>query len=142
MRITKITIVKETENPKNNIKALLLLFGQALGLFSTRDRDKSCYRIFIVLVKALKAGVELSSDELAAQTGLTRGTIVHHLNRLMEAGIVTNYKSKYYINYETLEDLVEDMRTSVNAMIDEVKKTAKHIDKALDLHTTGASKKE
>lgn len=134
MRITKITIIKEKNNPKNNINDLLLLFGQALGLFSTRDRDKSCYRIFIILIKALKANMELSSDEIAKQTGLSRGTIIHHINRLMEAGIVTNYKNKYYINYNTLEELVEDMRTSVNKMIDELEKTAKQIDKVLDIN--------
>jgi predicted transcriptional regulator len=133
MRITKITIVKEKETPKKNINDLLLVFGQALGLFSSRDKDKSCYRIFIVLVKALKANIELSSDDLAMQTGLTRGTIIHHLNRLMEAGIVTSHRSKYYINYDSLSDLVEDMRKNINSMIDDLKKTAEQIDMALDI---------
>ena len=135
MRITKVTIIKETSRPKNNINDLLLLFGETLGLFSVRDKDKSCYRIFIVLIKALKQKVELTSEELASQTELTRGTVVHHLNRLMAAGIVTNYKNKYFINYDSLEELVKDMRTNVNTMIDSVEETAKKIDLTLDLQT-------
>ena len=111
----------------------MLILGQSLGLFSLRDKDKSCYRIFIVLVKALKINVELTSDELAAQTGLSRGTIVHHLNRLMGAGIVINYKNKYYINYSSLEEMVEDLRKSVNVLLDDVALVAKEIDSSLNL---------
>jgi len=135
MRITKITIIQDNTRPKNNINDLLLLFGETLGLFSVRDKDKSCYRIFIVLIKALKQNTELTSDELARQTELTRGTVVHHLNRLMAAGIITNYKNKYFINYDSLEDLVKDMRAKVNEMLNNLEETAKKIDLTLDLQS-------
>lgn len=133
MRITRITIVKEAPKTSSNINELLLLLGSNLGLFSMRDKDKSCYRIFIILVKALKVKVELTSDELAAQTGLSRGTVIHHLNHLMDAGIVTNYKNKYFINYDSLEDMVEDMRKGVSNMFDNIGKVARKIDSTLEL---------
>jgi DNA-binding transcriptional ArsR family regulator len=118
MRITRFTIIKEGARPKNNINDLLLVFGERLGLFTLRDKDKSCYRIFITLVRALKHDVKLSSDELALQTGLTRGTVVHHLNRLTSAGIIVVDSNKYYIPYNSLKDLVGDMRFQVNNMFD------------------------
>lgn len=133
MRITKVTIVRERVRSQHSVNDLLLLLGQSLGLFSLRDKDKSCYRIFITLVKALKARVELTSDELAHQTGLTRGTVIHHLNRLMEAGIVTNYKNKYFIDYPSLEALVEDMRKTVNNALDDISSMAKRIDEVLNI---------
>ena len=102
-------------------------------MFSLRDKDKSCYRIFIVLVKALKLRVELSSDELALQTGLTRGTVIHHLNHLMATGIVVNYRNKYSIAFDTLEELVTQMRASVNNVFDDISGLAKQIDNDLDL---------
>ncbi|MBN1175598.1 helix-turn-helix transcriptional regulator [Candidatus Woesearchaeota archaeon] len=132
MRITRFTIIREGGQPKNNINDLLLLFGERLGLFTLRDKDKSCYRIFITLVRALKRGVKLSSDELAIQTGLTRGTVVHHLNRLTSAGIIVAEANKYYIPHNSLEDLVEDMRGQVDIMFDNLLTTAKEIDKTLD----------
>lgn len=132
MRITRFTIIREGAQPKNNINDLLLLFGERLGLFTLRDKDKSCYRIFITLVRALKRDIKLSSDELAIQTGLTRGTVVHHLNRLTSAGIIVSQANKYYIPYDSLEDLVDDMRNQVNKMFDNLSVTAKEIDKALD----------
>ena len=133
MRITRITIVQESPKTSSSINELLLLLGSTLGLFSMRDRDKSCYRIFIILVKALKVKVELTSDELAVQTGLSRGTVIHHLNHLMDAGIVTNYKNKYFINYDSLEDMVEDMRKGVSIMFDNIGKVARKIDSTLEL---------
>lgn len=133
MHITKVTIVRERTPLHHNVNDLLLILGQSLGLFSLRDKDKSCYRIFITLVKALKLGVELTSDELATKTGLTRGTVIHHLNRLMEAGIVTNYKNKYLIDYPSLSALVADMRKNVNAVFDDIDVMAKNIDTALDI---------
>lgn len=133
MKVTKVTIVRRTSIPEQNLNEQLLILGQSLGLFNLRDKDKSCYRLFIVLVKALKISVELTSDELAAQTGLSRGTVVHHLNRLMDAGIVTNYKNKYFINYSSLEEMVEDLRKGINLMLDDISSTAKKIDKSLNL---------
>ena len=134
MRITKITIVKEVSKPKNNINALLLQFGEALGLFSSRDKDKSCYRIFIILIKALKLNRELSSDEIALQSELTRGTVIHHLNRLMDAGIVSSHRSTYRISASSLQDLVTQMRRAMNILLDEVEFTAKKIDLTLDIY--------
>jgi DNA-binding transcriptional ArsR family regulator len=98
-----------------------------------RDKDKSCYRLFIVLVRALRMGVELTSDELAAQTGLSRGTVIHHLNRLMDAGIVTNYKNKYFINYSSLEEMIKDLQKGINLLLDDLSVVAKKIDDSLDL---------
>ncbi len=133
MRITKVTIIREHIRPQENINDLLLLLGQSLGLFSLRDKDKSCYRIFIILVKALKASVELTSDDLAIQTGLSRGTVIHHLNRLMDAGIVTNYKNKYFIDYSDLTSLVADMRATVNTVFNDIESMASRIDAALSI---------
>jgi predicted transcriptional regulator len=120
MRVTRVTIVRQDSMGDQTINNLLLLLGQSLGLFGHRDKDKSCYRIFIILVRALQAKVQLTSDDLANQTGLSRGTVIHHLNRMMDAGIVTNFRNKYFINYASLEDLVEDLRKGVNEVFDEM----------------------
>jgi predicted transcriptional regulator len=133
MKLTRVTIIRETARPKNNLNDLLMLFGESLGLFSSRDKDKSCYRIFITLIKALKIGRELTSDELAVQTGLTRGTVIHHLNRLMAAGIVVNYKNKYYIDHQNLTSLVASLREGMNALLDDLDLVAEKIDEELDI---------
>ena len=134
MRITKITLIRKKAPETKNINETLLRFGESLGLFSVRDKDKSCYRIFIVLVKALRHDYEITSDEIADRTGLSRGTVVHHLNRLMDTGIVTNTRNKYLLNVKNLQDLVKQMRDNVTSVFDEIDLLAKQIDNSLELN--------
>ena len=132
MPFKKITIIR-TRIPKDSaINEQIQLFGGSLGLFNLRDKDKSCYRIFITLLKNLKKE-GLSSDELAAKTGLTRGTVVHHLNKLMDAGLVLNYRKTYILNVDDISSLVERIKKDVNKTLNELEQVAKDLDKRLGL---------
>ena len=44
---TKITIVRINQEVPEQIDEELQWIGSSLGLFNLRDKDKSCYRIFI-----------------------------------------------------------------------------------------------
>lgn len=133
MRFIKITIIRTGKPEKDNLNAELQYLGQSLGLFSERDKDKSCFRIFIVLVKSLKTGRKFSSDEIAEQTNLSRGTVIHHLNRLMESGIVVGQKSYYMLAVDNIEELVDLAQNNVMKTLDNLRATAKNIDKKLEL---------
>lgn len=133
MRFVRITIIKTGKPEKDNLNQELQYLGESLGLFSERDKDKSCFRIFIVLVKALKTGRRLSSDEIADQTNLSRGTVIHHLNRLMESGIVVSQKSYYMLAVDCIEELVDMAKNNIIKTFDNLKLTAKNIDKKLEL---------
>lgn len=133
MRFVRITIIKMSRPEKDNLNQELQYLGQSLGLFSERDKDKSCFRIFIVLVKSLKTGRSLTSDEIAEQTNLSRGTVIHHLNRLMESGIVVSQKNYYMLAVDNIEELVELAKNNVVKTFDALKMTARNIDKKLEL---------
>jgi len=134
MRFTRITICRVEEQSRSDMNAELQLIGGALGLFSIRDKDKSRFRIFIVLLKALKRHQALSSDDLADELGLTRATVIHHLDALMDAGIVENARGKYQLRVDNLEELLETVQADIMRTIDEVKDVARNIDKELGLH--------
>jgi len=133
MRFVRITIIRTKKPDTENINEELQYLGYSLGLFSERDKDKSCFRIFIILLKALKTGAYFSSDEIAARTNLTRGTVIHHLNRLMESGIVVNDKNHYILAVDNLQELVELSRGNINKTFDNLKSVAKRIDQKLEL---------
>lgn len=124
----KITIIKARKKSNLNINEELLWLGNSLGLFQKRDKDKSCYRIFLELIKN-KGGV--SSDELAYKLGLTRATIIHHLKNLIKAGIVIEESNKYYLRVDNLKGLVEELRRDINNILDDIEKIASHIDEVL-----------
>jgi len=134
MRFTRITICRVQQNRTPDINDELQYLGGALGLFTLRDKDKSRFRIFIALLKALKKRNILSSDDLAEQLGITRATVVHHLDNLMDAGIVENIKGRYQLRVDNLEELLDMVQADINRTIEELKETAKNVDKELGLH--------
>ena len=129
----RITIIKFRKPAKKDINEDLQWFGSSLGLFNLRDRNSSCFRIFIELVKNSRKKKSLSSDELAYRTGLSRGTIIHHLNKLINSGIVVNEKNKYILRVENLKVLVEEIEKDIKRTCSDLKEIAKNIDNELGL---------
>ncbi len=129
----KVTIINSTKPTKKSLNEELKWFGASLGLFNLRDKDKSCFRLFIELLKNAKESCPASSDELACKTSLSRGTVVHHLNRLMESGIVVKEGKKYILRVLNLEILVEELKQDIERVCSNLKEIAKHIDKLLGL---------
>jgi len=134
MRITKITIIRSSRPEPTDINNELQWFGASLGLFGIRDKDKSCFRVFITLLKSLKENKSLTSDEIAAKTKLTRGTVVHHLNRLMGAGIVVADRNAYSLRMDNLEEMVEHLKRDADEAWSRIMSVAKDIDEKLGLN--------
>jgi len=135
MRIVhqRITII-QTRKPANpTLNDELQWFGSSLGLFGERDRDRSAFRLFLELLKAAKRGHPLSSDDLAEELRLTRGTVVHHLNNLIDAGIVVYDGRRYWLREPRLEVLLDELRKDMERTIDDLKRAAKDIDETLRL---------
>ncbi|MBU0472131.1 MAG: winged helix-turn-helix transcriptional regulator [Nanoarchaeota archaeon] len=133
MRFTKITIISSRKPRDPDINDLLQWFGGSLGLFGIRDKDKSCFRVFIILLKNLKEEGPISSDDIALRAGLTRGTVVHHLNRLMASGIVTGEKGGYQLKVDKLEYLVDLIKDNVDRAFENLKEIGRDLDDKLGL---------
>ncbi len=118
---------------ERDVNQELQWLGSSLGLFSLRDKDKSCFRLFVELIKAAKQRQPISSDELAYRLGLSRGTIIHHMNRLIEAGLVVPEENRYILRVNTLRDLVDEIEKDLQRTCEELKKTAREIDEYLGL---------
>lgn len=129
----KVTIVASRKPHERTINEELQWFGQSLGLFNLRDRDKSCFRVFIELLKSAKRKEPLSSDELARKLDLTRGTVIHHINKLIEAGIVVPGKKKYLLRVDNLKLLVEEIEKDIERACSDLKEVADDIDRRLNL---------
>ncbi len=131
MRFRKLTLINAAPPLGKGVNEQLQWLGGSLGLFSLRDKDKSCFRIFITLLKSAKRDEELSSDELAEMTGLTRGTVVHHLNNLMSTGLVETYKSRYVLRVNSLEELIRKLEEDVRVTLESLRKVAAELDEKI-----------
>ena len=129
----KITIINIRKPAEENINQELQWFGHSLGLFNLRDKDKSCFRTFIELLKAAKLKRPLTSDELAFRLDLTRGTVIHHINNLVKSGLVIHEGNRYMLRVDNLKDLVDEVEEDVKRTCNNLRKIAKKIDGKLGL---------
>lgn len=128
----RITIVN-VRKPARSLNDELQWLGSSLGLFGLRDKDRSCFRVFIELLKAAKTDNPLSSDEIAQRLRLTRGTVIHHINRLIEAGIVIYGKNGYLLRVNKLETLIDEIKKDAERSFEDMKRVAKELDQFLGL---------
>ena len=128
----KITIVRIRKNTGENVNQELQWLGNSLGLFNVRDKDSSCFRVFITLVKRAKRNNPITSDEVADRLNLSRGTAVHHLSKLMDSGIVIREKGGYLLREPNLQGMIKDMQKDAENMFSRLKEIAKDIDNKLN----------
>ncbi len=128
----RITIIRTTIR-KGNVNDEIRWLGNSLGLFTLRDKESSCYRIFVELLKSSKTNKELTSDQLAFNLNLSRGTVVHHLNRLMDSGLVEFEKGKYKLRVKNLEILMSELEKDIQRAFQDIKEMAKKIDSEIGL---------
>ncbi len=119
--------------PEKNIHHQLQWLGLSLGLFGERDKDKSCFRIFIEMLKRAKLKSAMTSDEIAARTKLSRGTVVHHLNKLIDAGLVRVVRNTYMLGGDNLSLLVEELQRDAERTYEQLAKVAAELDSSLGL---------
>ena len=117
----------------SNVNQELQWLGSSLGLFNLRDKDKSCFRVFIELVKTANKGIPLSSDELAHKLGLSRGTVVHHIHKLLDSGIVVQADKGYILRVDSLRELIDEVEKDLRRTFDDLRDMAEEIDDSLGL---------
>jgi predicted transcriptional regulator len=129
----RITIVKIRRPNTKDLNQDLKWFAHSLGLFNLRDKDKSCFRIFIEILKSAKRQDYLTSDELADKLGLSRGTVIHHIHKLVDAGIVIPQRNTYLLRVDNLKALVDELRKDLRRTMDDLEQVAEQIDSWLGL---------
>lgn len=124
----QITIVELPHPREHDINYELQWLGNSLGLFGERDKDKSCFRVFVTLVKETRRDRPITSDQIAEQLDLSRGTVVHHINHLMSSGIVVYERRGYMLRVENLQRLVDEIHRDMERMFSNLKKVSREID--------------
>lgn len=129
--IDKITIIN-TKQPKNmDVNTELQWLGSALGLFGERDKDSSCFRIFVSVINAYRENKSVSSNEIADGCELARGTVIHHLNKLQDTGLIIHKNNRYCLSGCSMEDSVKQIQNDVLNMLNLLEDVARDIDKKI-----------
>lgn len=129
----RLTVIKLRKPAEKDVNKDLQWFSESLGLFGDRDKEKSCFRVFLELIKASRRKKALSSDELALRANLTRATVIHHLHKLIESGLVVHNENMYLLRVENLENLVTELRKDIMRTFEDLQDIAKDLDEELGL---------
>ncbi|MEM1506747.1 MAG: helix-turn-helix domain-containing protein [Candidatus Bathyarchaeia archaeon] len=106
---------------------------RSLGFLEHRDKKKTAFRILRLLLEAARENKGLTSDELAERLSLTRGTMVHHLNKMIRSGLVIYHEGTYKLRGRSLKTTIEEAHRDINRIFENLYKVAESIDKAFNL---------
>ena len=123
-RFKRLTLVK-VRIPDDNLNSEVQWFSESFGLFSQRDKDKSCFRLFIALLQAKRP---MSSNELAYKLNLSRATVIHHLNKLISCGLIIIEGNKYILREKNLELSLKRIKEDLISLIRREIDLAKHLE--------------
>ena len=133
LRKSRIVIHRTRKPEAENVNEELRWFCDSLGLFGERDKDKSCFRMFVILLKSLNKEDGLTSDDISERISLSRGTVVFHLHKLMASGLVVQDMSRYKLRVESLSSLIGEIESDLLKTMDDLRQVAEDIDKRLSL---------
>lgn len=106
---------------------------RCFGFLEPKDKERTCAKIFRMLLESSREGISLSSDEVAGRIGTTRGTVVHHLNRLIRAGLVIRERNRYRLRMRSLGKTIEEVEKDIIRVLNGMKDVAFEIDDELKL---------
>lgn len=116
---------------ERNLEADISWVAASLGFLGKRDQDKTALKILTALIRALPNGEGLTSDELADIVKPTRGSVVYHLKKLINTGLVVKINSKYQLKQRSLGKTIDDFESELKIVINDIKSIANEIDKNL-----------
>ncbi len=70
----------------------------------------------------------MTSDQIAYKLSLSRGTVVHHLTKLQESGLVIFEDRGYMLRVNNLRKLVEELEEDMKQACKTLKEIADDID--------------
>jgi DNA-binding MarR family transcriptional regulator len=106
---------------------------RTLGYLESRDKHKTAYLILKALVEAVAQDGGLTSDELSEKLALTRGTMIHHLNKMIKSGLVIFHEGKYKLRERSLKSTVEEIQRDITRLFEDLLSVAEAVDQNLGL---------
>ena len=101
---------------------------RSLGFFETIDRGKTASSLFRMIVKAAENHRPLTSTQLADLVGMSRGSVINHLNRLQHSGLIVRQGRHYLPRSRSVSQTIEEVEEDVERVFQRMKKIARDID--------------
>ncbi len=121
------------KHPTIDVERDLEWICRSFAFMEPRDKKRTAYNIFRTIVETARTNEGSSSDQLAEKLALSRGTMVHHLNKMIKSGLVIHHESQYKLRGRSLKSTIEEVRRDINRIFDDLRTVAVTIDDSLGL---------
>jgi predicted transcriptional regulator len=127
-------VIKFIERPDfNDPEKMFKWFCDVFGLSSGNDAfDSIEEQILKAFAEAAHDNKGLASSELKLNTDLARSTVIYHLNRFIEVGLLVKKGRKYYLRASEMQKAIEEIEYDVNREMQRMLDTAKELDRIME----------
>ena len=123
-------VIRKVERPfKPDFENQLAWICSSLGFFEPIDKDKNAAAVFKEIVLATENGEALTSTAIAERIGMSRGSVINHLNNLLHSGMIEKNGKFYSARCKSMQRTIEGIEEDVERIFSQLKKSAAEVDK-------------
>lgn len=123
-------VVRKVERPtKDDFDHQFSWICSSLGFFEPIDKDKNAAAVFKEIILATENGEALTSTAIAERIGMSRGSVINHLNSLLRSGLIEKNGKFYSARSSSIERTIDEIQEDVERIFASLKKSAAELDK-------------
>ncbi len=120
----------EKPDEKDPVK-IIRWFCAAFGL-SGNNEDSIEEQIFRDFAFSAQKGEGLSSSELKFDRTVARSTVIYHLNRFIEVGLIVKKGRRYYLRAADMSKVIEEIEYDIEREMQRMLDTAREFDRIVE----------
>ncbi len=101
---------------------------EVFGLSGDSNGNTLDQQILEKLIIASKLGTGISSSEIKPKGDVARSTVIYHLNRLMDAGLVVKKGRKYHLRGTDMASAIREIEYDLNRELTSMQDAAAEFD--------------
>ncbi len=121
----------QQKRQSQDIDAELAELCKMMRIMSERDTDGTLPQVLKAMMVEGK-GKPVSGSDLSRISGINRITIIHHLGRLEDAGLVRRSEGKYILKVQSAEDMLVEFRKEMERHFELMDEMARLFDEQFD----------
>ena len=123
-------VIRRVERPfKSDFENQLAWICSSLGFFEPIDKDKNAAAVFKEIVLTTERGEALTSTAIAERIGMSRGSVINHLNNLLHSGLVEKSGKYYSARSKSMQRTIEEIEEDVERIFFQLKRSAAEVDR-------------
>lgn len=104
----------------------------SFGFFEEIDKNKIAASIFKELFLAKTINQVLTSTTISQRIGMSRGSVINHLNKMLNSGLIEKSGKYYFLRAKTMYATIEEIEDDTKHIFSRIKKIAKELDNETD----------